>query len=96
MMGQVTCNACGVLFTIPEQFEAALRSNHQRFYCPSGHSLKFTGENKYERLQRHAGRLQISLDERNRRVVELENSNRALRAWCTRYRRIIAEMKEEE
>lgn len=47
----VLCYKCGVIFSMPESMVNNLQANHNDFYCPSGHSQKFTGKSPTEKLQ---------------------------------------------
>ncbi len=40
-MQKTTCAACGIEFSVPDDFMAKLRQTGQGFYCPNGHSLVF-------------------------------------------------------
>lgn len=40
-MTELVCNACGLVFAVPETFRAGLFASKRMFYCPSGHSLAF-------------------------------------------------------
>ena len=40
-MQKTTCAACGIEFSVPDDFMTKLRQTGQGFYCPNGHSLVF-------------------------------------------------------
>ena len=50
------CCVCGVVFTIPCILRKRLLENHEYFYCPNGHSQRFTGKTKeQERIEQLEG-----------------------------------------
>lgn len=51
-MSNVTCYSCGILFGIPDSYEANRRKDHEEFYCPNGHKNYFPGESETEKYKR--------------------------------------------
>lgn len=64
----ITCAfaGCGISFAVPAWWEAERRRLHDDFYCPNGHSLKFTGttdeQRRIEKLEAEKRRLQLVAD----------------------------------
>lgn len=96
----VTCchSGCGITFAVPDWWVKSRRTDHQRWYCPSGHAQHFSGQTDDER---RIAQLQAELaDERRFRgweedrrkraesdAMNLANSNRALRGVATKLKK---------
>lgn len=46
------CCNCGIEFAMPKNWKNILLDNHERFYCPRGHSQHYTGETVAEKLEK--------------------------------------------
>lgn len=59
------CCACGIPFSIPDEWDDRLRKNHESFYCPSGHAQSYTGNamtKKEEQLKQELNSLKGQLE----------------------------------
>lgn len=45
----ICCAACGIPFALSKDKVGRLRSTHESFYCPVGHSQSFAGKTETER-----------------------------------------------
>lgn len=45
------CATCGVIFGVPDEFDARRRADAKTFYCPTGHSMSYN-ESKADKLAR--------------------------------------------
>lgn len=43
------CPACGVVFGMPADLEQRAREDHRTIYCPSGHTMSFSGPTQAEK-----------------------------------------------
>ncbi|WP_116051903.1 hypothetical protein [Amycolatopsis palatopharyngis] len=83
------CCTCGVLFAAPERLLADRREKGGNFYCPNGHSLRYTKpENVRLKEQLDASRVRARHLEDQREATE--RSNRALRGQITRHKKRAA------
>jgi hypothetical protein len=73
----VTCASCGIIFGLPDWFEAGRRKDHGSFYCPSGHSLSYSGPTPAER---EAKALRVERDRLERQLANTHESLRSARA----------------
>lgn len=84
----ITCCACGIVFSVPYYWEQCRREKHDGFYCPNGHSLSFPTESDAERFRRERN---MAIQEKARledEVKRLQAENNE--AWGTA---AIAEQK---
>lgn len=47
----LNCARCGIVFGIPTDYEERRRSDHNSFYCPSGHTNVYNGKSEAEKLR---------------------------------------------
>jgi len=45
------CASCNIAFGVTASFEAARRSDRERFYCPAGHGQWFPGKTDEKRIE---------------------------------------------
>jgi hypothetical protein len=57
----VECAHCGCHFGIDEAMRQRRVADHERFYCPSGHSNVYRGESEANRLKREKKKLEDDL-----------------------------------
>ncbi len=68
----VDCANCGMPFGITPDFERRRRGDHQRFYCPHGHSNVYDSETEAEKLRKRLDteRLQTQMERAQRLKAE--------------------------
>lgn len=59
-MSEVDCCACGLVFMVPEDWEAERRKSGTGFYCPNGHSLTW-GKSEADKLRERVASLEAKL-----------------------------------
>lgn len=71
-MAFVTCchAGCGLVFGMPEAYDAKLRKNHEAFYCPRGHEQYFLQKSTEEKLKEELERTKASHQAEINRVVK--------------------------
>lgn len=47
------CSVCGIVYTLPCNFMEKRMVDHERFYCPNGHSQHFPGKSKEQERIEH-------------------------------------------
>jgi hypothetical protein len=79
-LGWTSCCACGVAIGMPASLLKARQQDQQSFWCPNGHSQKFT-ESTADRLQRQLTQMErerdsarISRDQERGRAEKLERA----------------------
>lgn len=65
-----SCCMCGVVFAVPAYFLDKRREDGTGFYCPNGHSLKYT-VTETQKLRDELAATKARLDQRDARIVEL-------------------------
>lgn len=83
------CAACGVVFAAPECLLRQRREEGGSFFCPNGHSLRYTKsevQKLRDRLDRAEARVQFQSDQRE----AAERSAAAQRGANTKLRKRIA------
>lgn len=45
------CISCGITFGVPPWWDNERRRDHERFYCPNGHSQHYTGKTEEQKLR---------------------------------------------
>ena len=85
-----TCCHCGLRFAVPIRFQEARRDDHADFYCPNGHKLVYTANEK-DKLQREVNLLKSQREQAEAREArlrldkkQLENRVRGQKAAKTR------------
>lgn len=95
-MATITCCAvgCGIVFAVPEWWQAKRREDHTTWYCPNGHPQGYLAKTEAEKLREQLDKSERSLNrERDRRqraeesAMNLANSRRALRGVVTKLKR---------
>lgn len=99
----LTCchNGCGITFAVPSWWEQSRRTDHQWWYCPSGHGQQFVDktaeQERIAKLEAEVTSWKRSHDwehDRRKRAEEdamnLANSNRALRGVATKLKKRAA------
>jgi hypothetical protein len=71
MFTEVCCN-CGMPFAMTKDFERQRRNDHKNFYCPSGHSLHYSGPSEAEKLRSELERKEQILDAERARAARVE------------------------
>lgn len=83
---EITCadRVCGVTFYVTNGFEKRRRSDHNKFFCPNGHSLSYPGETEETVLKGKVRDRDLRIEELQREVVKrdrlLKKVNRKPRA----------------
>lgn len=95
----VTCchRECGMTFALPDSWVTLRRADHAWWYCPNGHSQRWSGKSEAERLRDEKAALERSLqwerdakERATRRAVSAEHSARAHKGATTRIRNRVA------
>ncbi len=47
----IECCRCGVTFAVSAELRSRLINSHESFYCPLGHSQRYTGKSEAEKLR---------------------------------------------
>lgn len=88
---------CGVVFAMTDNYVAARRLDHARWYCPNGHTSYYPGESDIEKANRLRRRAAERADEAlaalsatRDQLRASERSKAALRGHLTRARNKIA------
>lgn len=69
-MSDITCASCGILFSVPQNWEHERRRRHDDFWCPNGHSLAFNAESNEEKLRRERNQLRQRLAQKDDEIQE--------------------------
>lgn len=71
------CCACGVLFGLEENQRETRLKDKKDFWCPNGHSQRFTGQTEAEKLRAELDRVRArhaeEIREQNKAIAELRN-----------------------
>lgn len=67
----ITCyrTDCGILFAVPEHWQATKLRDHEDFWCPNGHSQAYLGKSQEEKLRDELARV--------RKIAEMERKTSA-------------------
>jgi hypothetical protein len=60
-----TCSTCGILYAMEEEFQKERLADKQSFYCPKGHSQKYTGESEADKLRRERNLLKQQIAQKD-------------------------------
>lgn len=78
------CASCGMTFAVPQDFDSRRRDDHGNFFCPSGHSQRYSGKSELEKareeLVRERARLDQACAEANYQRARAERGDRQIRA----------------
>ena len=77
---QETCCTCNIIFWITLEHQQRLKSCHNTFYCPNGHSQSYKGETNAQKI----ANLERDLRSEKRYSLDLSRSNSALRGVITK------------
>ena len=90
-MTVITCGDCGVSFALADDFIAARRRDHRRFYCPNGDSRYYPQKSELdlpneqaERCCRKANELKRQLECARGYAETLEYQRRAAKGQATK------------
>lgn len=78
-LSTITCAKCGVLFAMPETWEAHFRETHKEFFCPSGHGNFYPQETEAEKLRKQLAREQSRIEHRDAEIIDLKEQRAKLR-----------------
>lgn len=56
------CCQCSVPFAMTKEFHDRKVNDHGLFYCPSGHSQRYTGKTEAQKLREQVERLEVQRD----------------------------------
>ena len=84
---EITCYKCHITFWITDAFDDQLRSCHNTFYCPNGHSFSYQGKTKAEKTKEERDMYKRWYEEEKGIKGRLILSNRALRGVITRQKK---------
>lgn len=87
------CGSCGVLYAVGEGFDRARRNDHKAFYCPNGHSKRFSGESDEERLRRERDEARNRLAREQAQHDQTEARLRATKGVVTKQRKKLDRVK---
>lgn len=65
-----TCCSCGIPFFMPTYFYRHKLATKERFHCPNGHGMSYTGKTEAEKLKEQLEKLQQNQEKREE---ELQN-----------------------
>lgn len=88
-----TCIKCGVLFAMPETWQAEFRRTHQIFMCPAGHSQFYPGETDAEKLRKQVAQLQTTIERNEAYEATLRAEKSELRRKCSAVRGVVTRIK---
>jgi len=86
----VECASCGCHFGIDEAMRQRRLSDHNGFYCPSGHRNHYAGESDAERLKREKKKLENDLWFAEHKAQRAKTALAAQKGQFTKYRNRIA------
>lgn len=92
----IDCCQCGMLFAMTEQFQSRRHTDGQSFYCPAGHSQRYTetelekARKEIERAKKRAENLSLMHDQEMRRRQITERQLAAQKGQATKLRKRIA------
>jgi len=86
---QTSCCVCGIVFVVPQEWNATKRRDRTSFYCPNGHSLSYT-QNIVEALKQQIAGLESSLTFEKARTVNLDRKLKTESAKHARLKKRIA------
>jgi len=76
----ITCNNCGILFSVPQIWYENRRERHDTFYCPNGHHLHFPSKSDLEKKDEEIRALKKTVQwNENARKSAQEDANRQFR-----------------
>jgi len=82
------CYKCGIHFAMTKDFQDRRLSDHQNFYCPSGHPQHYIGESDRDRAQRLAGQLDMERTRRQQAEKTADYATRSRKAVSTRLKKV--------
>jgi hypothetical protein len=96
-MESVTCNQCGIIFTIPSEHKKQLLENGSTFYCPNGHSLYYPNSlnEKYNKLKVEFEKLKIEKDVTFKTLTEERAETLKLKKSIDGYKGMIGKLNSE-
>lgn len=96
-MAAIPCCKCGIIFHVPEAWDADRRAKHDSFHCPNGHSLKYHAKSEADILRDQLTRERARLDQvrawaqdEERQRESAERSLRAHKGVVTKLRKRVA------
>jgi hypothetical protein len=78
------CCVCHITFAMIDSFRAARLRDHQTFYCPAGHTQKFTGPSDEERARARVVELERQLASRQDDLRAEQAKHAATKATLTK------------
>lgn len=86
----VECGACGVVFGLGSAFKNARLEDHQKFYCPNGCHVNWSGKTEAQRLEEQLDAARALAKRETNRRTAAERSAIAYKGHATRIRNRIA------
>ena len=84
------CPSCGVPFGLTADYTERRRQDHETFYCPNGHTLSYSQENRDEKLQRQLEQTSSQLARTQTSLATSRRSKAAIKGQLTKTRRRVA------
>jgi len=95
-MTQISCAACSVVFSMPDDMYERRVKDHKNFYCPNGHSNYYSGKTEQEKEIGHLERQVRDWREwANQHATERDAWARALR-HCPICERLVSKARTPE
>lgn len=88
----IDCCSCGALFAVPDLVNAELLSSGRSFYCPNGHSQRYSDSlQKQLKAERdNVARLNARIAQERAHSDALERSRRATKGQLTKVKNRVA------
>ena len=83
-LSKVTCCNCGVIFGIEQVHNQELITTHKSFYCPSGHSQRYTAKSEAERIKDELTRERQRHDQTKAELSYVERQRRSTKGQLTK------------
>lgn len=86
----IECAGCHMDFGVTPQFQSARRSDHARFYCPSGCHNHYPQRSTEEKLRAQLARAEGEAAAQRARATTAENRRRAAKGQLTKAKKRIS------
>lgn len=87
-----TCLRCGIMFCVPQQYQAERIKDHEGFCCPNGHILHYTPKpTEVDKLRKELGKCQEACRASIQFRGTLVRSRAAFRGQITKLKKKLQE-----
>jgi hypothetical protein len=84
------CPDCGCVYGLTTDYEDRRRHDHKTFYCPNGHRLNYSQENREEKLKRQLEWTSRDLSQTQSQLLVTKRQKAAVKGQLTKTKRRVA------